>query len=150
MNKTIIINIHGIVFHIEEDAYEVLKTYMSAVKRHFAYSPDSEEIVTDIENRLAEMFSERLNQDHKQVIILSDVMFVTDRMGNVNDFNIDDDQPVRLMDSTYKAEKKLFRDTEDSVISGVSAGIAHYFGIEPKWIRLLAIITPLIEMRLLP
>jgi len=141
MNKTIIINIHGIVFHIEEDAYEVLKTYMIAVKRHFAYSPDSEEIVTDIENRLAEMFSERLNQDHKQVIILSDVMFVTDRMGNVNDFNIDDDQPVRLMDSTYKAEKKLFRDTEDRVIGGVSAGIGHYFGIEPKWIRLIAIIT---------
>jgi len=141
MNKTIIINIHGIVFHIEEDAYEVLKTYMTAVKRHFAYSPDSEEIVTDIENRLAEMFSERLNQDHKQVIILGDVLFVTEKMGDVNDFNIDDDQPVRPTDSILKAEKKLFRDTDDRVISGVSAGIGHYFGIEPKWIRLIAIIT---------
>ena len=75
MNKTIIININGIVFHIEEDAYEVLRTYMTGVKRHFAYSADSEEIVTDIENRLAEMFSEKLKQDHKQVIIKRGMVF---------------------------------------------------------------------------
>ncbi|MFA6946579.1 MAG: PspC domain-containing protein [Pedobacter sp.] len=141
MNKTIIININGIVFHIEEDAYEVLRTYMTSVKRHFAYSADSEEIVTDIENRLAEMFSERLNQDHKQVIIIADVEFVTDRMGAVDDFNIDDDQPVRLSTDSNKAEKKLFRDTEDRIISGLCAGIGHYFGAEPRWIRLIAIIT---------
>ena len=142
MNKTIIININGIVFHIEEDAYEVLRTYMTEVKRHFTYSPDSEEIVTDIENRLAEMFSERLNQDHKQVVILSDVEFVTDKMGKVSDFNIDDDdQPVRLSDNSYKTDKKLFRDTEDRIIGGVCAGFAHYFGLEPKWVRLIAIIA---------
>lgn len=66
MNKTIIININGIVFHIEEDAYEVLRSYMTDVKRHFAYSADSDEIVTDIENRLAEMFTERLASESKQ------------------------------------------------------------------------------------
>ena len=56
MNKTIIININGIVFHIEEDAYEILKNYMTDVKRHFSNSADSLEITTDIENRIAEMF----------------------------------------------------------------------------------------------
>ena len=56
MNKTIIININGIVFHIEEDAYEILKNYMTDVKRHFLNSADSLEITTDIENRIAEMF----------------------------------------------------------------------------------------------
>lgn len=142
MNKTIIININGIVFHIEEDAYEVLRTYMTEVKRHFAYSPDSDEIVTDIENRLAEMFNERLNADNRQVIITADVESITERMGNVSDFDIDDDdQPVRLTDPIYKAEKKLFRDTDDRIISGICAGIAHYFGIGPRWIRLLAIIS---------
>lgn len=141
MNKTIIININGIVFHIEEDAYEVLRTYMTGVKRHFAYSPDSDEIVTDIENRLAEMFSERINTDHKQVIVLSDVEFVTGKMGNVNDFDIDDEQPFKLSTGSYKADKKLFRDIDDRIISGVCSGIGHYFGIEPRWIRLLAILT---------
>lgn len=142
MNKTIIININGTVFHIEEDAYELLRTYMTSVKRHFAYSPDSEEIVTDIENRLAEMFSEKLSQDHKQVIIITDVKSITERMGAVGDFNIDDDeQTVRLSTENNRTEKKLFRDTDDKIIGGVCAGIAHYWGVGPKWIRLIAIIT---------
>ena len=55
MNKTIIININGTVFHIEEDAYDVLKLYMTDVKRHFSTSADSLEITTDIENRIAEV-----------------------------------------------------------------------------------------------
>jgi hypothetical protein len=60
MNKTIIININGTVFHIEEDAYDILKTYMTEVQRHFMNSADSLEITTDIENRIAEMFNEIL------------------------------------------------------------------------------------------
>ena len=57
MNKTIIINISGIIFHIEEDAYEKLKAYMTEVKSYFIKSEDSFEIVSDIENRIAELFS---------------------------------------------------------------------------------------------
>ncbi|MGB4398246.1 MAG: PspC domain-containing protein [Daejeonella sp.] len=133
MNKTIIININGIVFHIEEDAYEVLRTYMTEVKRHFAYSPDSEEIVTDIENRLAEMFNERLANDQKQVIVLADVLFVTGTMGNVNDFEIDDDE------NNLRSGRKLYRDSEDKILGGVCAGIGHYFRVEARWIRLIAI-----------
>lgn len=142
MNRTIIININGIVFHIEEDAYEILKTYMIEVKRHFAYSPDSEEIVTDIENRLAEMFSERLNTENRQVIIAADVESITERMGNVSDFDIEnDDQTSGTNSRNYHTERKLFRDTDDRIISGVCAGFAHYFSVEPRWIRLLAIIS---------
>ena len=135
MNKTIIININGIVFHIEEDAYEVLRSYMTEVKRHFAYSPDSEEIVTDIENRLAEMFNERLAADQKQVIVLADVQFVTGTMGNVNEFDIDDED-----DRFSKSGRKLFRDEDDKILGGVCAGLGHYFSVEPRWMRLLAII----------
>src|SRR5215469_2231425 len=86
MNKTIIININGIVFHIEEDAYEILKNYMTDVKRHFATSADSLEITTDIENRIAEMFNELLARDNKQVIVEQDVNEVIGQMGTVSDF----------------------------------------------------------------
>ncbi|WP_276345990.1 PspC domain-containing protein [Daejeonella sp. JGW-45] len=134
MNKTIIININGIVFHIEEDAYEVLRAYMTDVKRHFAYSADSEEIVTDIENRLAEMFNERLEVDHKQVIELPDVTFVTGKMGNVNDFDLDEEDGTSL-----RSVRKLFRDTDDRILGGVCSGIGHFFNVEPRWMRLLAI-----------
>lgn len=142
MNKTIIININGIVFHIEEDAYEVLRTYMTEVKRHFAYSADSEEIVTDIENRLAEMFTERLHSENKQVIILQDVQEVTQQMGKVADFEREDEsgEAPLAAEGSYKVEKKLLRDMDDRVIAGVCAGVGHYFDIEPRWIRLIMLL----------
>src|SRR5476649_2804011 len=87
MNKTIIININVIVFHIEEDAYEILKNYMTDVKRHFLNSADSLEITTDIKNRIDEMFTEVLATENKQVIVEQDVHTVIEQMGRVEDFD---------------------------------------------------------------
>ena len=95
MNKTIIININGIVFHIEEDAYEILKNYMTGVKRHFSNSADSLEITTDIENRIAEMFSEILAKENKQVIVEQDVAAVVEQMGSVEEFDQDSGEENR-------------------------------------------------------
>jgi len=139
MNKTIIININGIVFHIEEDAYEILKNYMTDVKRHFLNSADSLEITTDIENRIAEMFSDILIQENKQVIVEQDVNSVIDQMGRVEDFDEiyeEGKTPAGSTDTYTINERKLFRDPDDHLVSGVCAGIANYFNIEPLWIRL--------------
>lgn len=141
MNKTIIININGIVFHIEEEAYEVLRTYMTDIKRHFAYSADSEEIVTDIENRLAEMFNERLSKHNKQVIEVLDVSEIIHQMGSVNDFADLDEETNPTSTSFSRIEKRLYRDAEEKNIAGVCAGLAHYFDIEVKWVRLTAILS---------
>jgi len=135
MNKTIIININGIVFHIEEDAYEILKEYMTNVKRHFSNSADSLEITTDIENRIAEMFSEILAGENKQVIVDQDVQTVIEQMGTVEEF--EDIYEDNSNTYSYKTgERRLFRDPDDHLISGVCAGIANYFNIQPIWIRL--------------
>lgn len=142
MNKTIIININGIVFHIEEDAYEVLRAYMTEVKRHFAYSNDNEEIVLDIENRLAEMFNERLAEQSKQVIVLQDVLDITARMGNVDDFDIETDE--QNFTETRTAHRSLFRDPEDRIIGGVCSGLGHYFDIEAKWVRLITVLATIL------
>src|SRR3954466_4577112 len=99
MNKTIIININGFIFHIEEDAYEILKNYMTDVKRHFLNSADSLEITTDIENRIAEMFTEILATQNKQVIVDQDVNMVIEQMGSVADFESPDDEPKSTHDS---------------------------------------------------
>lgn len=141
MNKTIIININGIVFHIEEDAYEVLKSYMTDVKRHFIDSADSLEITTDIENRLAEMFNEILARDSKQVIIEQDVKTVIAQMGTVEDFASADEDGPSLASSksnfNYTTDnRRLFRDPDDHLAAGVCSGIANYFDIQPVWIRL--------------
>ncbi|MDO3628399.1 PspC domain-containing protein [Mucilaginibacter sp. BT774] len=139
MNKTIIININGIVFHIEEDAYEVLKNYMTDVKRHFMNSDDSLEITTDIENRIAEMFNELLANEHKQVIIEQDVKSVIEQMGTVEDFeHAEEDTKASFTNAYYHtgATRRLFRDQDDHLIAGVCSGIANYFDMDVVWIRL--------------
>lgn len=138
MNKTIIININGTVFHIEEDAYEVLKNYMTDVKRHFADAEDSLEITTDIENRIAEMFTEILNNEAKQVIVTADVKAIIAQMGTVEDFETSAADPEGIYSShqTFTGNRKLFRDPDDHLISGVCAGIGNYFDIDTVWVRL--------------
>ncbi|UIR55606.1 PspC domain-containing protein [Sphingobacterium sp. SRCM116780] len=146
MNKTIIININSIVFHIEEDAYDVLRNYMIDIKKHFGNSEDSKEILDDIENRIAEMFTEKIQLGIKEVLNMEDVNAVIAQMGSVSDFEINDsDQPYGDQKSTnsynnIRAEKKLMRDPEDKVISGVCSGLGHYFGVESRWVRLLFVL----------
>ncbi len=143
MNKTIIININGTVFHIEEDAYEVLKNYMTNVKRHFADAEDSFEITTDIENRIAEMFSEILNAEAKQVIVAADVDTIIAQMGTVEDFeNTDTEHQTGYgSNQAFADNRKLFRDTDNHLLGGVCAGIANYFNIDKVWVRLAFALT---------
>ncbi|MFD2969187.1 PspC domain-containing protein [Sphingobacterium bambusae] len=151
MNKTIIININSIVFHIEEDAYEMLRSYMIDIKKHFGNSAESKEILEDIENRIAEMFNERIQTGRKEVINLEDVQQVITRMGRVSDFEQseeagegqNDEQPP-LHKDPRQTGRKLMRDPDDKVLGGVCSGLAHYFGMEPRWLRVLLVLFVLI------
>ena len=80
MNKTININLGGLVFYIDEDAYQQLKNYLSAIERSLSSSEGKEEIIADIESRIAELFNEKL-KDNKQVINQQDVHSVIQVMG---------------------------------------------------------------------
>ena len=144
MNKTIIINISGMVFHIDEDAYEILRSYMIEVKKHFGHSADSHEIVVDIENRIAEMFTERIGADKKEVITMQDVQEVIDLMGRVSEFDEGtEEQPnygEPVVEVYETVQRKFMRDPDDRVFGGVASGIGLYFGIEARWIRLVFIL----------
>ncbi|EGV44401.1 PspC domain-containing protein [Bizionia argentinensis JUB59] len=143
MNKTVNINLAGIFFHIDEDAYLKLQRYLEAIKRSFTDSQGRSEIISDIEARIAELFSERIKHD-KHVIGNKEVDEVITIMGQPEDYLVDDDifedEPKSQHQRKEGASKKLFRDTENSYIGGVSAGFAHYFGIDALWIRLLWIL----------
>ncbi len=146
MNRTIIININGIVFHIEEDAYETLRAYMIDVKRHFGYTADSHEIVGDIENRIAEMFNERIVQGKKEVITMQDVDDVIAQMGRVSEFEADEqEEGYTQAEAEYdipsaSGQRKLMRDPDDKIFGGVCSGLGHYFGIESRWVRLILVL----------
>ena len=144
MKKTIIINIGNTIIHIEEDAYEILTAYLNEIKQHFAKNADDFEIVTDIENRIAEMFAEILEAGKRQVIEITDVQSVIAQMGSVKDFmgdeEVEEAAPFTQQPS-YAGVKKLYRDTDDGVIAGVCAGLGHYLNIEARWVRLIAFLS---------
>lgn len=86
MNKTLTINISGIIFNIEEDAYEKLKNYISQIKSHFVNDSGCDEIMADIEARIAEMLQAKSNQN-KQVLIISDIDSIINTMGRPEEFD---------------------------------------------------------------
>ncbi|AUC80916.1 PspC domain-containing protein [Lacinutrix sp. Bg11-31] len=139
MNKTVNINLAGIFFHIDEDAYLKLQRYLEAIKRSFTDSQGRSEIIADIESRIAELFSERILNE-KQVIGNKQVDEVITIMGQPEDYLVDDeifeDEPQQKAYSKGRS-KKLFRDTESSYVGGVSSGLAHYFSIDALWIRII-------------
>jgi len=150
MKKTISINIGGIIFHIEEDGYEKLKSYLASINKYFSSFEDSSEIINDIENRISEIFLSRLDEG-KQVITAEDVNDLIATMGTTKDFDasIETEEPKVDQQPEEKPHtedhdapprepvKRLYRDTKRKVIGGVAAGIANYLGIDPIWIRLL-------------
>lgn len=140
MNKTVNINLAGIFFHIDEDAYLKLQRYLEAIKRSFTDSQGRSEIISDIEARIAELFAERI-QNEKQVVGVKLVDEVITIMGQPEDYLVDDeifeDDPQPRQKHSSKPSKKLYRDTDNSYIGGVAAGLSHYFGIESIWTRLI-------------
>ena len=144
MNKTVTVNIGGIVFHIDENAYERFKAYLEAIRRHFTSAEGRDEIMQDIESRIAEMFQERV-KDSKQVITLDDVEQVTVIMGRPDQFSEESESAKEEKHESastqgsspeFKGQKRLFRNPDQKVLGGVCSGIAAYFDLDPVWIRL--------------
>lgn len=164
MNKTININIGGTFFHIDEEAYDELQHYLVILKKSFHETQGSDEIISDIEHRIAELFSERLT-DMRQVINRKDVDQIIEIMGRPEEFSDieEDDTEFRNQErySSAQAEstseqttssssssskkkskkrhydKELFRDTEEGLIGGVLAGFGHYIGVDKTWVRII-------------
>ena len=142
MNKTISINLGGFFFHIDEDAYQKLSRYFDAVKRSLS-ADGRDEIMKDIESRIAELFQERLKND-KQVVGLTEIEEVISIMGQPEDYKIDDEKSTYQSSSSstnfYYPSKRLYRDKENGMLGGVMAGLGHYLGIDTLWLRIIMVI----------
>lgn len=138
MNKTVNINIGGLFFHIDEDAYQKLSRYFDAIKRSLSNSSGKDEIMKDIEMRVAELLTEKQKSD-KHVINNKDVDEVIVVMGQPEDYRIDDDSTETKSEPYYNfpPRKKLYRDKDRGLIGGVCTGLGHYFGVEAVWIKII-------------
>lgn len=161
MKKTISINIGGNIFHIEEEGYEKLKSYLDSVHSYFSTFEDSKEIIDDIENRIAEKFYTQLKKN-KEAISSKEVDQLIQSMGTVADFEatfegevveekVDDKVEEKIVEPTPEEKEKqsekrrLYRDSKNNTLGGVASGMAYYFGVDPLWIRLLWILFVLVS-----
>lgn len=131
-------------FHIDEDAYQKLTRYFEAIKRSLSNSNGQDEIIKDIEMRIAELFAEKHSSD-KQVINLRELDEVIAVMGQPEDYRIDNEeedsqQKNPQFDYSTRRIKKLYRDKDGGMLGGVLAGLGHYFGIDKVWLRVLLLI----------
>lgn len=149
MKRTLTINLNSNVFNIDEDAYDTLKAYLNELENHFSKKEDKE-ILDDIEARIGELFSEKLNSQ-KTVIEQQDVDEVIGILGRPEQFDeesSDENAEEKKTGNTEKKQsrrRKLYRDPDDTVISGVASGLAAYLGWEPRGVRWLLVLLVLLS-----
>lgn len=148
MKETIKINLSQRLFDLDADAYNMLKEYLDALKRIFGRSPDeAEEILHDIEQRMADLLQEKLG-DNKQVVTLKDIEEVIKKLGTAEDFAQENEdigsedkttgnrEGTQSGDSFQRAHRRFYRDIDNNIIGGVCGGLGSYFNIDPVWIRI--------------
>ena len=151
MKKNITINLCGRLFQIDEDAYELLQQYIESLRQSFGHEEGGEEIVNDIEARIAELFLE-LNQQGIEAITIEHVKDIITRIGKPEELKGEEEkqdngghkydsfrsaaQGFRDNVRARTAGKRLYRNPNDKMVAGVLSGIATYTGSDVTWWRI--------------
>ena len=131
----------GIIVTIEEDAFLKLSKYLESLNDHFKTIKGHEDIMNDIETRIAELFQIKL-KGSKPAITMEDVDEVIAVIGNPSDFSIDEDETATASPDTFQQKRKrLFRDMDNRMIAGVCAGLGAYFNIDLVWFRIAFVVA---------
>ena len=148
MDKTVSISIGGFSFVLDEIAYNKLKTYLQDVKTSLRGTEGVEDIIEDVEIRISELFRERLK--FREVVNEDDINFVIATMGHPDQYKVEEDEENEKTstNSSYNyssnnqsyggqqtGAKRLYRDPDDTIVTGLSAGLAHYMGVDPWFVR---------------
>lgn len=144
MKKNININMFGVIYAIDEDAYDLLKKYLENMRSYYSRRSGGEEIANDVESRVAELFAD-LKAQGVEAITIEHVEDIIKRIGDPQQMDEEADvKSERVMDGGYaeaveeKSVRKLYRDPDDKILGGVISGFCHYLGIEdPVIARLL-------------
>lgn len=156
MKKTVTINLGGVVFNIDDDACDRLSQYLADLEKRF---PEEEraEIIRDIEERMAELLNFKVQ--NRNVVEINDVEEVIEVMGRPEQFDDESASGTEETSATPSSSsqnsttekrgafhaRKLYRNSNDRMISGVASGVAAYFDIDPVIVRVLFVILTLIS-----
>ena len=140
MKKTIKIKIGGVVFHIDEDAYEILRSYLDSLTDHFKGMDGGKEVMEDIEARIGEIFEQKTT-GHKEVIEVEDVSEMINILGQAKDIIDEDEEVSHTRQTSYSNRgKRLYRDPDNAILGGVCGGLGGYFNVDPIWFRILFLV----------
>lgn len=152
MKKTLTINLNGMVFNIDEDAYHKLNNYLAELGHHFPES-EREEIMNDIEARIAELFNQKLQ--HRNVVEIKDVEEVIETLGTPNQFADEDaksgggesaPRDAAVGQPGRAPRRKFYRDGSNKRLGGVAAGIAAYLDWDVTLVRVLLLLLLVISV----
>lgn len=139
MKKTLTINLNGIVFIIDEDAFQSLESYLNEVGKHLS-TEEEKEVMGDIEARIAELFTEKL-QNNKKIIEITDVENVIEILGHPNEFEDKEEKEESNSDEKKtKSFKRFYRNPDDKKLGGVASGLAMYINKDVTLIRIILLI----------
>ena len=133
MKEAINANIGQQVFTLDRDAYDRLTIYLNDVRRHI--TSDTEEVMNDIEIRIAEILREEL-PSAMMVVTLAMVERAIARIGAPEDFETENNQGTTNNRSNMNSNV-LRRSRTDRSIAGVCGGLANYFGIDSTILRIV-------------
>lgn len=140
MDKTKNISLGGFSFLIEENAYTALSQYLAEVRQHLQHNSDRDEIIFDVEQRMAELLKDRTA--NREVIMHQDVLYLIEVLGKPEQY-VEDEETDKATNAApeasaqaFSANKPLYRDIDDCKIGGVLSGMAHYFNISPTMLRI--------------
>jgi len=140
MDKTKNISLGGFSFLIEENAYTALSQYLTEVRQHLQHNSDRDEIIFDVEQRMAELLKDRTA--NREVIMHQDVLYLIEVLGKPEQY-VEDEETDKATNAApeasaqaFSANKPLYRDIDDCKIGGVLSGMAHYFNISPTMLRI--------------
>lgn len=144
MKKIININLASRLIPIEDSAYEILRQYLDSLKRYFAKEEGADEIVSDIESRIAEIFQDKIKKG-AHCITDEDVVAVKAIMGTPDQFEETEETNTKKQAFTtdesfydkFTPRKRLYRDPDAKVLGGVCGGLGAYLNVDPVVFRII-------------
>lgn len=139
MERVITINLNGVAYQLEEGAHGALSAYLAAAEAGLKDNPDRAEIVSDLEQAIAEKCAAVLNA-RKNVVNTAEMSAILKEMGPVTD-----GETMKTENASQEgAEKRLYRLRQGAMFAGVCSGLGAYFKLDPTIVRIVFVLAALL------
>jgi phage shock protein PspC (stress-responsive transcriptional regulator) len=143
MEKTLNINIGGMIYHINEDAFHILNQYLEKIKDEIKDLEGSQKIINHIELRIAELIREKLPNIRQLVTseIIQEIILIMGKPEDISGWK----NPKNTY-SGKKSYRRMFRDPDKRIMGGVCSGLGAYWNLDPTLIRVIFLILTIFGM----